>query len=441
LYCRGKIWYAQIKNPATGKYMPGRSTGKRSEKAAERVADEWLENGIPELTGKTGRPLSETLDIDTVIWTIRQSALTPTDAERIVRTLKDRELIETTTVKAGPGAEGLLSFLGRFWDFEGSPYIRDKLAHGHRIGRRHCYDMTGWVRTCWEPFFGKAKQLGELRKSDMKDFSLWLAEERKLKAKSINTALSAGTVALRWAHAEELIPSNPAAGLVKFSGTPAKRGVLTEDEVRQLFEAPWAEERARLGNMLAMTTGLRAGEILAIQVRDIEEDRLRVRHSWSGMDGLKSPKTGKERSVPLLVSLRGPLLELARRNPAGMGPATFVFWSTDRADRPMDFHFLLHGLKDALVAMLLTEEDREIPEKVEAARGRWKGRAIVFHSWRHYYAARMADRLESRKVMLATGHANGAVFESYADHATAEVFEEVRAAATEAFGQLVPFRK
>jgi len=59
----------------------------------------------------------------------------------------------------------------------------------------------------------------------------------------------------------------------------------------------------------------------------------------------------------------------------------------------------------------------------------------VFHLWRHYYAARMEDRLESRKVMLATGHANGAVFESYADHATAEVFEEVRAAATEAFGQ------
>ena len=107
----------------------------------------------------------------------------------------------------------------------------------------------------------------------------------------------------------------------------------------------------------------------------------------------------------------------------------------------MDFHFLLEGLKDALVTMTLTMEERKLSAKVEEARWRWKDRQIVFHSWRHYYAARMADRLESRKVMLATGHANGAVFESYADHATAEVFEEVRAAATEAFGQLVPFRK
>ena len=298
--------------------------------------------------------------------------------------------------------------------------------------------MAGWIRTCWEPFF-KDRHLSELRKSDLRDFSLWLAETRKLKAKSINTALSAGTVALRWAHAEELIPSNPAANLVKFSGAAVKRGVLTEQEVKQLFETSWLVERARLGNVLAMCTGLRAGEVLALQVRDIGEDRLHVRHSWSNLDGLKTTKTGKERSVPLLASLRGPLLQLARRNPAGVGPMSFIFWSEVRVDRPMDFHFLLDGLKDALVTMTLNEEERKIPQKIEEAQRRWKARKVVFHSWRHYYAARMADRLESRKVMLATGHMNGAVFESYADHATAEVFEEVRMAATEAFGELIPF--
>ena len=143
--------------------------------------------------------------------------------------------------------------------------------------------------------------------------------------------------------------------------------------------------------------------------------------------------------MPLLALLHGPLLELSRRNPAGVGPTSFIFWSEDRPDRPMDFHFLLDGLKDALVTMTLGEEERRISQKVEEARRWWKARSVVFHSWRHYYAARMADRLESRKVMLATGHTNGAVFESYADHARAEVFEEVRTAATEAFGKLIPF--
>ncbi len=441
LYRRGRIWYAQIKNPATRRYMPGRSTGKMSEKAAERVVDDWLQNGMPAPAEKPGRPIAESLEINTIIWTIRQKALTAADAERIVQTLKERELIKTAVAKAGPGDEGLLGFLRRFWDFEGSAYVREKLAHGHTIGRRHCYDMAGWIRTCWKPFFDTAKRLGDLSRADLKAFSLWLKEERKLTAKSINTALSAGTVALRWAYAEELIPANPAAGLKKFSGVPTKRGVLTEEEVKQLFKAPWRDERARLENILAMSTGLRAGEILAVQVRDVGDDRLHVRHSWSSMDRLKGTKTGMERSVPLLASLRGPLLDLARRNPAGVGPTSFVFWSVDRPDRPMDFHFLLDGLKDALVRMTLTEEERKIPAKVEEARRRWKGRQIVFHSWRHYYAARMADRLESRKVMLATGHANGAVFESYADHATAEVFEEVRSAATAAFAELMPFQR
>jgi integrase len=65
----------------------------------------------------------------------------------------------------------------------------------------------------------------------------------------------------------------------------------------------------------------------------------------------------------------------------------------------------------------------------------------VFHSWRHYFAARIADQIESRKAMLATGHRGKAVFDVYADHSTEQIFGEVRAAATETFGRLLPFSK
>jgi hypothetical protein len=44
----------------------------------------------------------------------------------------------------------------------------------------------------------------------------------------------------------------------------------------------------------------------------------------------------------------------------------------------------------------------------------------------------MADRLEKRKVMLATGHSHAAVFDAYADHSNEEVFHEVERAATSA---------
>ena len=65
-----------------------------------------------------------------------------------------------------------------------------------------------------------------------------------------------------------------------------------------------------------MSTGLRAGEVLAVQVRDIEEDRVRVRHSWSDHDKLKGTKTGEERAVPLLPEVRTAMLDLARKKPA-----------------------------------------------------------------------------------------------------------------------------
>jgi integrase len=117
---------------------------------------------------------------------------------------------------------------------------------------------------------------------------------------------------LRWAHENELIRANPADGLIKFSGKAATRGVLIGQEVERLFTVPWADERARLGNILAMSTGLRAGELLAVQVRDIDADRLHVRHSWSNLDGLKGPKTSEERVVPLIESVRDALLGLAK---------------------------------------------------------------------------------------------------------------------------------
>jgi hypothetical protein len=64
---------------------------------------------------------------------IRVLPLTTDDTERIISALKARELIEYVVVKSGPGSEKLVSFLERFWKFEDSPYIREKLLHKHHL--------------------------------------------------------------------------------------------------------------------------------------------------------------------------------------------------------------------------------------------------------------------------------------------------------------------
>jgi integrase len=65
----------------------------------------------------------------------------------------------------------------------------------------------------------------------------------------------------------------------------------------------------------------------------------------------------------------------------------------------------------------------------------WQHRGVSFHSWRHFFAANMADVVD-RRAMIATGHRIAAVFDTYADHATATKFREVASAAQLVFSDL-----
>jgi integrase len=120
--------------------------------------------------------------------------------------------------------------------------------------------------------------------------------------------------------------------------------------------------------------------------------------------------------------VRAKLLELAGDNP--YGPEGFIFYGS-LEDKPVDRSVLLDGLHDALAGIGIDS----------GARG------IVFHSWRHYYAARMTDRMTPDQVSRVTGHKSKAVFEEYADHITEENLEEVSKVSAEVFGNVLQFRK
>jgi hypothetical protein len=57
-------YYAQLKNPGTGKYLPAKSTRESDERAALLVVDKWIKNGLPKFTGRSN-PLTKTFDLDT----------------------------------------------------------------------------------------------------------------------------------------------------------------------------------------------------------------------------------------------------------------------------------------------------------------------------------------------------------------------------------------
>jgi integrase len=416
----GGIFYAELIDPATGRKLSARSTGTTNRDEAMLIIAKWLETGIP--TGRVHklRSLETAAGIENILRAIRKTDLNSDDALRIVRVLKDRELISINAVKAGKSAVDFGEFLEEFWDYTASPYIREKLAHGHSIGKRHCYESMSRLNRYWEPAF-EGRFLESITRQDLKDFSLGLAE-KGLAPATINKVMAVGTTALVWAFREGMIPENPTEGLITFTGEAKKRGVLTPLEAQALFAHTWKDERAYTGSLLACTTGLRLGEILALKRENIEERILNVRHSWSNQDGLKCPKNGETRRVPLLPEVRGALLALADKNPHG--PREFIFYGMYE-NKPAVPRVLLNGLHHAL---------KEIGIDAGA-------RGIVFHSWRHYYAARMADRMTADQVSRVTGHKSRAIFDEYADHITEENLEEAGRIGAEVFGNVLQFRK
>jgi integrase len=238
--------------------------------------------------------------------------------------------------------------------------------------------------------------------------------------------LKAGLTALKWAYREKMIPENPGEGLLKFTGRVKKRGVLTPDEARKVLSVDWIERRSLVGNLVAMTTGLRAGEVLALRVSDIDPVKpiLYVRHSWSPQEGLKSPKNGEARRAPLLPEVRAEIMDLLEENPFKEIEDPFIFYSL-LPDQPMDAKFTILGLKAACRAVGIDPVARN----------------IVFHSWRHFYASRMLDRMTAAQVQRVTGHKSAAVFNLYADHLEDENLEAMGAAAAQVFGKIFPFPK
>jgi integrase len=162
---------------------------------------------------------------------------------------------------------------------------------------------------------------------------------------------------------------------------------------------------------------------LALRKNDIGEKVINVDHSWSVFDGLKSTKTNETRKVILFPEVREEIMALLAENPHG-GENPYVFYGLYE-NQPMDSKILLKGLREACTAAGVD----------------YRARGICFHSNRHYWSSRMADKMAAEKLQRITGHKSRAVFDHYANHLTDENLDEVGKVGAEVFGNILQFRK
>jgi hypothetical protein len=127
----------------------------------------------------------------------KEADLTVADAEYICGELHRRGLLKSYVLSSSEQAVVFGDFLSTFWDYDHSPYVREKLRKNHGIHRYYCKAQSGATNGYWLPFF-KGRLLGDITKRDIEAFIDSLdSGEKKLSAVRKNHIVKAGTIPLK----------------------------------------------------------------------------------------------------------------------------------------------------------------------------------------------------------------------------------------------------
>jgi len=295
-------------------------------------------------------------------------------------------------------AETLLGYLEGFW-LPGSAYILKREARDRHLSKRYTETLAAQIARYVKPYLeakGKARlPISRMTASLLEGLIQWMRSEGK-SATLINQVRKAVAVPIAEAWRNGLIVANPAAQVEKLPEKKPRREILSLEEVRAFFSCRWTDRRYLAANLLAATTGMRLGEVRGLQTEDIRPGYIHVCRNWQDGEGLKAPKWGSVRDVPLPARTEAMLRELAGANP---WRNAFVFWGNLR-DRPISATMIERSYKLTLDAIGIPEAER-------------RRRKLSFHAWRHWYNSMMRGKVEDHILRRLTGHTNEAMTERY----------------------------
>lgn len=291
-------------------------------------------------------------------------------------------------------------YMRSFFCYDTSLYIQSKLARGLSYARTHADHMQRIVDTILIPKFGRYK-LSEITTKLIESWILDLKKDNYSNA-SINNFFYALKTILSEAFRLGDITQNPATAIKPLANNYQVKGVFSKDEAKQLFEGNalcdiWDNnELYYLITKTASQTGMRMGELQALQKENVHEKYLEINRSWDRTYGLKCTKTGKDRSIPIQKELYEELSQLMRKQTKG----NFVF-SADGGKQPVDHKAIAKWHQRALAKIGIVEEER-------------RNRHLSFHSWRHFVNTQLRLKgIPDSIVQAITGHSTQAMTERY----------------------------
>lgn len=350
LFKRGAVWYCRFRD-LDGERVTPKSTGETAKARAEQWAVTYLQKG----------------------------------QGRIVKS-------ESVTLE---------SFAQDFFNWSGA-WATDKRARGMRLSEGHCLQRNDILKNHLFPRLGKMR-LSSINRAIIKDLRNQLFDAG-YSGSTINHILSALKTILEAAEERGLIQFVPR--IDRAANNPKQKGILTPDEVRRLFSFQWMSKPSRnhpakplfveqAGNLLAVTTGARLSEVQGLTISDVnfQDNYITVRRAWDNrlLKLNQTTKSGRARIIFFPGIVKNALLELVDANPFGNHPDTFLFYG-DTPDMPKDKRGFSVSLANALVQIGVSREDQ-------------KGRAISFHSHRHFLNSLLVNsRIPLQKIQAIVGH-------------------------------------
>ena len=71
------------------------------------------------------------------------------DVQQIIKILKERSLIYSAVMMASPESKPIDDYIKGFWDFENSPYVKEKKLKNQSIHQSYCAIMRSRVMIYW----------------------------------------------------------------------------------------------------------------------------------------------------------------------------------------------------------------------------------------------------------------------------------------------------
>ena len=303
----------------------------------------------------------------------------------------------------------------RFWDFDNSEYIAMRnYSKPNSIGREYANNMVYSLNKHIIPNIPKGLKLHQVTTSLLESLIRTLYE-KGLASGSVQIIAYSFLLPLKEAERVGLIEKNPAKRMMKISRVETIRGCLTHEELARLCKA--LEEHKcdifpsyYLAILLGIVTGMRSGEIRALNVSDLVPSgldgwtKINIVHSIAPFTGLKETKGKYDRAVLIPDSIATELMGNA--NEEGLllpskQKGGYISAPTLRSE----FYALLQEIG-------IDNEERE-------------KRNITFHSLRHTFSTLGRDyNISQEDRMVVLGHKSVEINDRYT-HESIEALKNV----------------